>query len=702
MRVDEYCTSGSGSARRRPSGAIATRDGSGDRPSPSPLTATRVAGPRPRAVLRRALMAAGLVAWAFAPIAGQTPPSSPQPTFRAGVELIAIDAAVVDDRGYPVPGLTAEDFEVSVDGRPRRIVSAELIRLTPADPGPATRSTVQRLGYSTNEGGGGGRLVLLMFDLEGIGGDSIREARQAALRLLDQLSENDRVGVLAYPNGPRVDFTTDRRQVREAVSSISPRRTPVFRSEFSVGLHEAMEIERGEPETLRLVVDRECESFKRNAFGFQACQAEVEQLARATAVTIRARTDALFATLRSLLGAFAQIEAPKTVVWISSGVTLEEQRTETIEIARLAAASRTTLYALHLEGAAGGDAASERPSVRVLSDRNVLRDGMATIVSAARGALFSAIGQSDAAARIAREMSAYYLLTVEPERGDRDGRSHRIDVRVRRPGVTVRARQEFTIDGAATAATPEQRLAAIIRQPAPAVELPVKVATYCTRAPESRDIRLVIAAEFGSGSEPQPAAMGFVLLDRDDKVVASSFQQYRAAPVGTAVPAPLQISTAAQVPSGEYRLRLAVLDTDGRAGSVEHPVSARLAAAGDIEVADLVLSPVGGANRSVQVRADVAVTTHPFGAYLELYPRTDAAAQNVQVRFEVAETESGPALAGADARVMPAREQGRLAAQGLLPLDGLSPGDYVARAVVTAGGRSVVRARPFRLVVPRR
>ncbi len=272
---------------------------------------------------------------------------------------------------------------------------------------------------------------------------------------------------------------------------------------------------------------------------------------------------------------------------------------------------------------------------------------------------------------------------------------------MRRPGVTVRARREFTLHDAAQTLQPEQRLALLIRQPVAAVELPIKVATYNMRAPGSRDVRLVIATEFGRGNSPRTAAMGFVIFDHDDKVIASAFEQYRATPTGTAGPAPLHISTTAQVPPGEYRLRLAVLDSDGRAGSVEHPVSARLASAGDMDVADLVLSPAGnqGGGRSVQLLADVDIATLPFAGYLELYPRTDAAARAARVRLEIAEAESGPALAAADARVIPTREQGRLAAHVLLPVDALPPGNYVARAVVTAAGSSVVRTRPFRLAI---
>ena len=42
-----------------------------------------------------------------------------QPTFRSGVELVTVDAAVLDGDGRPVTGLRAEDFRIEVDGRPR-------------------------------------------------------------------------------------------------------------------------------------------------------------------------------------------------------------------------------------------------------------------------------------------------------------------------------------------------------------------------------------------------------------------------------------------------------------------------------------------------------------------------------------------------------------------------------------------------------
>ena len=61
---------------------------------------------RPRALIVLGVAATALLA---APLGAQQQPP-PTPTFRAGVELVQIDAVVVDASGNPVSGLTADDF----------------------------------------------------------------------------------------------------------------------------------------------------------------------------------------------------------------------------------------------------------------------------------------------------------------------------------------------------------------------------------------------------------------------------------------------------------------------------------------------------------------------------------------------------------------------------------------------------------------
>jgi hypothetical protein len=56
--------------------------------------------------------------------------------------------------------------------------------------------------------------------------------------------------------------------------------------------------------------------------------------------------------------------------------------------------------------------------------------------------IYVPVGSADFAfTRVLRESSAYYLLGVEPEEADRDGKTHALKVKVNRRKVTVRSRQ---------------------------------------------------------------------------------------------------------------------------------------------------------------------------------------------------------------------------------------------------------------------
>jgi hypothetical protein len=68
----------------------------------------------------------------------QAPPEPAPPVFGVDVDVVAVDAAVVDGSGRPVADLLPQDFRVSVGGRPRRVVSAEFLAMeAPAEPAPA-------------------------------------------------------------------------------------------------------------------------------------------------------------------------------------------------------------------------------------------------------------------------------------------------------------------------------------------------------------------------------------------------------------------------------------------------------------------------------------------------------------------------------------------------------------------------------------
>ena len=88
------------------------------------------------------------------------------PQFRAGVELIQLDVAVLDDKRQPVRGLSAADFTVLENG-----VARPIRAFTPVELAPRTRSTEAvwaadvPADVATNQvGQQDGRLVIILMD----------------------------------------------------------------------------------------------------------------------------------------------------------------------------------------------------------------------------------------------------------------------------------------------------------------------------------------------------------------------------------------------------------------------------------------------------------------------------------------------------------------------------------------------------------
>ena len=55
------------------------------------------------------------------------------PVYRAGVDLVVLNVAVLDDDGEPVTGLTAEDFKILEDGVPQEVALFASSSNTPLD-----------------------------------------------------------------------------------------------------------------------------------------------------------------------------------------------------------------------------------------------------------------------------------------------------------------------------------------------------------------------------------------------------------------------------------------------------------------------------------------------------------------------------------------------------------------------------------------
>jgi VWFA-related protein len=667
-------------------------------------------GFRVGAAFLAALIAAATIGTAQTP---QSPPATAndqQPVFREGTERIVIDAAVVDKEGAPVSGLTANDFTLTIDGVPRRVLSAEFVSQSPTGTsGTAQPATDQRPAFSSNAQAVGGRLVLLVFDLEGIATGGGRDVAKAAAEFVSLLSPGDHVGLMSFPNGPSAEFTGDRARVAAVLEKIIGRGTSLPMNIYTVGVQEAFDIDSGNNFALTRAIDRECVSARvgevrppRQSQGgglADVCPQEISRLAHEIVLTYRRRVDEVSRVFRTLLEQLKPIDTPKTVVWVSEGLPMPlDSQADLGQLSALAAAARVTLYAIHLDRNSGFDASNAKPSPTAMEDRGAGRLGLDLLAGVSRGAVFASVGTGDNAfTRIAREMTAYYLLSAEPEPKDRDGRTHKIKVTLARPGLTVRARRDFAVAADRDeAVTLEQSVANVLGAPLLATELPMKVATYNMRVPEG--LRLVISTEIGhDATAPEKAAIGFSVTDGKGKVVSTGFREATMTPVTPGEPGPLEATSVATVEPGTYTLKIAIVDSQGRRGSVEHPFTARLTRVGSIEVADLVLTPSATKGQTaVRIVADTTIDGEPFSGYLELYGGVDTN-HPPAVTIDVSDSEAGTALGTQSGRLTAGKEKDRFIVDAPLPIGLLPPGNYVARATVTADGASSRLVRPFTL-----
>src|SRR5262245_32994687 len=138
-----------------------------------------------------------------------------RPTFRAGTDVIAVDVQVVDGNGIPILGLGPDRFEVSINRKRRRVVSAELLRfddvagaqVTPrsGSVSAGAASTSAPVASNADEG----RVFVLAVDTLSFRADATRDLMTAARAFVETLQPNDLVGLFPFPADNLTDLTTD-------------------------------------------------------------------------------------------------------------------------------------------------------------------------------------------------------------------------------------------------------------------------------------------------------------------------------------------------------------------------------------------------------------------------------------------------------------------------------------------------------------
>lgn len=632
----------------------------------------------------------------------QSPPQSPVQPFKSSVDVVRVDVSALDGNGRPIPDLTAEDFELRVDGRRRPIVSAQFLAVpsdsnTPHAPDPDH--------YSSNAQAVGGRLIMIAVDRTSIAFGRAKAALEAASRFVGSLNRADRVALATIPEGPQVNFTADHALVQRlllkiegtAVSNLGRR---------NIGIADALEFDRRNDSAIAMITERECGvpnlggNQRSGSSEVLVCQNDVKSEALLVASDARARARQSIAGLQGLLEGFPPSQTPKILAYISEGLVTQGEPSQLPWLDDKAAAAHVTIYPLLLEGSEF-DASQSRPPANRLADRAVQEQGLAILAQATGGDLFRMISNSDSAfQRLSAELSGYYLLGFEPDARDRSGRPHAISVDVRRRGVTVRSRRQFTIP-TTTVKTAETEVIATLRDPLPAVEIPIKFTTYSFRGPRQEKMRLFLAAEIDRSINPEGQfSVGYVVVDFDGKLVASQ--------MGMALPSPdprhkrtQRYFTDVSVDPGKYTVKLVVVDDAARRGSVERVAEAGLTQAGPIRATNLLLGGRGDGGWALPVAPAITgdITGDALYGYVELFADAAETLTEASVTLEIAASETSAALERVPVQLEVPNEDARCRMGPVrVSVGSLPPGDYVARAVIAVRLDAVGQvSRPFRI-----
>lgn len=369
-----------------------------------------------------------------------------QPPIRTGVELVLVDVQVVDRRGKPILGLGAQDFRVQIDRNDRKIVSAELVRFE-HQPGATAGAVVQP---TTGERVEEGRALVLAIDESSFAPAHAMAAREAARRFVTRLNPADRIGLYKYPvHGPELVLATDHQKVLQQLETVVGV-LDLPRGDFRLSLSEIFDLTAGDQDVVTQVSRRECPQAP------GPCRQRIQIEAQSLAAAFEGQVGQSVRGLRTLLGALATHQGRKTLVLVSGGLLASDRigarpdvRGIIDDIGREAALANVNLYVLHMDNSFidAFSAKGAGPRASFMRDSQALGAGLERFAGVAGGELFRVqAGTGDTAFdRVLLETSAYYLLGVEPQPSDRDGRPHSISVSVRTRGAQVRSRARVLI-----------------------------------------------------------------------------------------------------------------------------------------------------------------------------------------------------------------------------------------------------------------
>ena len=391
--------------------------------------------------------------------------SQDRPIFRAGVNFVRVDVIVTDKNGNPVGDLKPEDFEISEQGKPQAVETFKLVSL---DGGLMATTPPREIRTDLDEENEAARDDVRLFgifldDYHVRLGTSLSAREQLGRFVETQLGPSDMVGMM-YPlestasvrmtrnhdaiikglkefRGRKYDYTP-RNEIEEKYAYYPTETVERIRNQVSLSALKGLIIHMG-----TLKEGRKALILVSEGYSNMVPPQMRDQMAALPGLgnPDRNNPDAGLNSITEDRAAF------------SAANDMEMDLREVYDVANR---NNTAIYAVDPRGLATGEFGIDQ-NIGTRTDRAYLTSTMETLRTLALQTDGRAIvNRNDLAAgmkQIIRDSSAYYLIGYNSTFTATDGKFHEIKVKVKRPGIQVRARKgywAFTAEDAAKALAP--------------------------------------------------------------------------------------------------------------------------------------------------------------------------------------------------------------------------------------------------------
>ena len=568
----------------------------------------------------------------------QTPePSKQEPAevLRVFTQLVQTDVMVFDKQGRFVNGLTKDNFELKIDGKPRPIAFFETITSGSANE-EAQLAAARGLSGTRTSGSAPlqldrGRPMYFYIDDLHMEPSSVLRTQKLVHNFIDnQMGQNDEVAIAAASGqiGFLSQLTDNKIVLRAAIDRLRHRPYSSTDTEIPrMSEYQALLISRRDRDVIGYFIEQVMAVNP----GITIESAEQVVESRASIIlsyASRVTTNTLIG-LQGLVRSVQNVPGRKLVFFISDGFFLEHRNSDTRDrlrrITSAAALSGVVVYSIDSRGLVASlvDASTDAPfdptgrlSRAAGGELSASQDALNALAHDTGGkAFFNSNSMDPAVKRAIDDTANYYLLAWNPEQPtSRSDKFRRIEVRITgRPDLTVQVRRGFfdqepepavakskSAAPAPTAAREAQSdFQKLLTALYPERDIPVSVSTNFVNTPDKGDLLLATTSipteslKFGPvNGKPtaRVALVGVIYNEKGD--VADQFSKLvtMTGNSDAAGHGSLVFPYSAPLKPGLYQLRVAARDEDsGRGGSVRSWIVIPNTASGKLHLSSVLL-----------------------------------------------------------------------------------------------------------------